>query len=173
MLKKYIPAILLIVAGVLLLLYQMDLFYFSTQDLISYGFVIMGIIFLVNSFSHPQNKGVFGGVFFILFGAVMVLMREYMLPREDEFGVGAFFAALAVANLAVMFTKKEKLGSLTWAIVFGAVSGMFFWAYYGYYSTWFVLHQLEMYWPAILIIIGVLMVIKSYGRKRRSLAIDG
>ncbi|TFG97238.1 MAG: hypothetical protein E4H13_11225 [Calditrichales bacterium] len=171
--KKYIPAILLITAGVLLLLYQMDLFYLSTPDLISYGFVVLGIVFLINSFSNPHKKGVLGGVFFILFGGVMVLMRENMLPRADEFGVGAFFAALALANLAAMLTKREKLGNLAWVIVFGIISGMFFWAYYGYYSTWYVIHQLEIFWPAALIIIGVLMVAKAYARKRRSLAVNG
>ena len=89
--KQYWPAIILISVGALLLLYQTDLIDFSIADVISYGFVLIGILFLINSFNRSDKKGLLGGVFFTVFGTTMILMREYTLPRDDEFGFAAFY----------------------------------------------------------------------------------
>ncbi len=164
--KHYWPAIILILIGVLLILYQTDLLDFSTADVISYGFVLIGVIFLVNSRNRTDKKGILGGVFFTLFGITMILMREYTLPRDDEFGFAAFFLALALGNFAYLPFKKDKTTNLIWGIVFGAFGGILLWVYYGYYPSWYIYEQIEMYWPVILIVIGASMIIKAYVRKR-------
>ena len=164
--KQYWPAIILILIGVLLILYQTDLLDFSTADVLSYGFILIGGIFLVNSLNRTDKRGILGGVFFTLFGITMILMREYILPRDDEFGFAAFFLALALGNFAYLPFKKDKTTNLIWGIVFGALGGLLLWVYYGYYPSWYIYEQIEMYWPVILIVIGASMIIKAYVRKR-------
>jgi len=164
--KHYWPAIMLILVGVLLILYQTDLLDFSTADVISYGFVLIGVILLANSINRTDKRGILGGVFFTLFGITMILMREYTLPRDDEFGFAAFFLALALGNFAYLPFKKDKTTNLIWGIVFGALGGVLLWVYYGYYPSWYIYEQIEMYWPVILIVIGASMIIKAYVRKR-------
>jgi hypothetical protein len=165
--KQYWPAFLLILAGVLLLLYQMDLFYFSRADLFSYGLTFVGIILLANSFNRPNRKGIFGGVFFTSFGVSMIFMREYIFPRDDEFGFAAFFLALALANFATIPFKTEKTTNLVWGVIFGAVGGALLWASLGYVPTWYIYELLETYWPVILIMIGAGVIYKSYYRSRK------
>lgn len=170
--KQYMPAIILIAIGALLLLYQMDLFYFSKSDFISYGMIIIGIIFLVNSFNRTDRKGIFGGVFFTVFGGSMLLMREYVFPRDDEIGFAAFFVALALANFAYLPFKKEKSTNFVWGIIFGVIGGLLLWTYFGYYPSWYMYDMIETYWPLVLILIGSVMIYKAYARKRESAQVE-
>lgn len=164
--KQYWPAIILISIGTVLILYQTDLIDFSTADVISYGFVLIGIVLFVNSLNRSDKKGFLGGVFFTVFGTTMILMREYVLPRNDEFGFAAFFLSLALANVAYLPFKKDKTSNIIWGCVFAALGGILLWVYYGYYPSWYIYEQIEMYWPIILIVLGAAMIIKAYVKKR-------
>lgn len=164
--KQIWPAIVLIVVGVLLILYQLDLLDFSTADLISYGFVLIGGVFIVKSINRTDRRGILGGVFFSLFGITMILMREHSLPRNDEFGFAAFFIALAITNFAYLPFKKDKSTNLIWGIIFGAAGGLLLWAHYGYFPSWYIYEQFAVYWPVILIVIGLAMVVKAYLKHR-------
>jgi hypothetical protein len=166
--KQYWPAIILISIGALLLLYQTDLIDFSTADVISYGFVLIGIVLLVNSLNRSDKKGLLGGVFFTVFGTTMILMREYILPRNDEFGFAAFFLSLALGNIAYLPFKTDKSTNIVWGSIFGAIGGILLWVYYGYYPSWYIYEQMAIYWPVILIVLGLAMIIKAYLRKRDS-----
>jgi len=166
--KQYWPAIILIIIGVLLILYQTDLFSISSANLISYGFVLIGAVFLIKSLNRTDRKGILGGVFFISFGIVMILMREHTLPRNDEFGFAAFFLALALGNIAYLPLKKDKSTNIIWGIVFAALGGLLLWAHYGYYPSWYIYDQIAMYWPLILIVVGSAIIIKAYVRKRQT-----
>jgi hypothetical protein len=164
--KQYWPAIILIVIGLLLILYQTDLLDFSTSDLISYGFILIGAIFIIKSLNRTDKRGILGGVFFSVFGITMILMREHILPRNDEFGFGAFFIALALGNFAYLTVKKDKSTNLIWGIIFSALGGLLLWVHYGYYPSWYIYELIEMYWPVALIVVGAAMIIKAYVRKR-------
>ena len=164
--KQYWPAIILISIGTLLLLYQTDLIDFSTADVVSYGFVLIGVILLINSLTRSDKKGLMGGVFFTVFGLTMILMREYMLPRDDEFGFAAFFFALAIANFAYIPFKKDKTNNIIWGSVFAVLGGILLWTHYGYYPPWYIYEQVGTYWPLILIVIGAAIIIKAFARKR-------
>jgi hypothetical protein len=164
--KQYWPAITLIVIGVLLILYQTDLLDFSTADLVSYGFVLIGVVFTLKSINRSDRRGILGAVFFTLFGITMILMREYILPRDDEFGFSAFFVALALGNFAYLPFKKDKTTNLIGGIVFAVIGALMLWAYYGYYPSWYIYEQLWLYWPVILIVFGTVMIVRAYIRRR-------
>ncbi len=171
--KQYWSGLTLIAIGVLILLYQVDLIDFSWADLVTYGCVLFGIMFLVKGVSHPQKHGLFGGVFFSAFGLSMLLMRERVFPRDDEFGFAAFFISLALANLIYMFFKEDKTTNLVWMVIFGAIGGLFYWTYVGYYPPWYVYEQIKIYWPLSLVLIGLGMIIRGYTKKRPSIPIEG
>jgi Na+/proline symporter len=166
--KQIWPAIILIMIGILLILYQTDLLDFSTADLISYGFVLIGIIFLIKCLNQTDRRGILGGVFFTLFGLTMILMREHTLPRDDEFGFAAFFLALALANIAYLPFKKDKSTNIIWGMIFGVVGGLLLWVHYGYFPSWYIYEQFTVYWPVILIVLGSVMIVKAYIRHRHT-----
>lgn len=166
--KQYWPAIILISIGSLLLLYQTDLIDFSFADIISYGFVAIGVLLLINSFNRSDKKGLLGGVFFAAFGTSMILMREYILPRDDEFGFAAFFIALALGNFAYLPFKTEKTNNIIWGSIFGGLGAILLWVYYGYYPSWYIYDQLSTYWPVILIVLGGAMIVKALVKHRNN-----
>jgi len=164
--KQYWPAIMLILVGSLLILYQTDLLDFSTADLVSYGFVLIGVIFILKCINRSDRRGILGAVFFTLFGITMILMREHTLPRDDEFGFAAFFVALALGNFAYLPFKKDKSTNLIGGIIFGVLGVLLLWAHYGYYPSWYIYEQVWIYWPVILIILGTVIIVRAYIRRR-------
>ena len=87
--KAYTGPIILIGLGVYFLLQQFEILSFHFRDLLTFGFILVGILMLLTSFDNPERKGLLGGVFFISCGAVMSLMRYHYIYPDDNFGYGA------------------------------------------------------------------------------------
>jgi len=154
--KKYPwSAFILIGLGIYLLLDQLNLIHLSGRDLLTYGFILLGIILFFNGVSRPDKKGVLGGTFFLAFGLILTLMRSQVLVRDDTFGFATFFLSLALGNLMYFVFKPERWINFTWGLIFGAVGGLLLLAYYNYYPDWYIYDQLDKYWPLALIAIGV------------------
>ena len=163
--KQYWPAIILIFLGTVLLLDQMDIIYFSRADLFSYGFIILGVILFGNGLNRVDKKGIFGGVFFISFGVMLTLMRNRILLSDDELALAAFFFSLTLANFVYFLFKTSRYSNLIWGVIFGALGSMFLFSYQGYHSRWYVWYQIERFWPILLILIGVSIILKAYKRR--------
>jgi hypothetical protein len=164
--KHYFTGIILIIIGITILLFQNDWIDFSRADFVTYGCIAVGILFLWKGFQRTDKRGILGGVFFTAYGATMLLMRERVLPRDDEFGLAAFFLVLAIANFVYMFYKSDKITNLIWGSIFGIIGALFLWIYYGYYPSWYVYDQIELYWPLILVLIGAGMIVKGISKRR-------
>ena len=165
--KNYVTGILLIAVGVVIILFQNDWIDFTWADLATYGFIAAGLLFLWKGFQRPDRYGILGGVFFTAYGITLLLMRERILPRDDEFGVAAFLIILAIANFVFMFYKTDKTSNLIWGSIF-AVSGAFFlWAHLGHIPTWYLYDQIELFWPLILVAIGAGLVVKGLMRRKQ------
>jgi hypothetical protein len=161
MIKENWPAFLLILVGATLLLNSFDIIDFVAGDLFTYGFIILGVIFLVNGYSREDKKGIFGGTFFFTYGVVLTLMRTGAIYRDDDLGFGWFFLALAAANLVNYLFKTERTSNLVWGFIFGILGGSFILSYYGYLSRWFCFEQIDHYWPLILVILGISLILKG------------
>ena len=167
--KNYFAGILLIVIGCAIILYQNDWVDLSRADLVTYGCIAAGVLFLWRGFQRTDRYGILGGVFFTAFGVTLLLMHERILPREDEFGFAAFFIILAIANFVFMFYKQDKTLNLIWGSVFAIIGAFMLWAYLGHMPPWYVYDRIELFWPLILVIIGASMVIKGLTRRRQQI----
>jgi hypothetical protein len=164
MFKQYWPAIVLITVGVILLLNSTDLIDFSAGDLLTYGFILIGILLLLSGLGREDKKGVLGGAFFLTYGIVLTLMRTGALYRDDDLGFGSFFLALAVGNLIYYAFKSERTSNLAWGIIFAFIGGSFLLSFYGYISHWYLVDQIERYWPLALVLAGILLIYKGFRR---------
>lgn len=169
--RAYTGPIILIGLGIYLLLNQLDYLSFRIEDILTYGFILIGFLMILNSFDNPDSKGLLGGVFFISYGATMSLMRYHFIYPDDEFGAGAFFLALALGNLVYfMFFPKRNI-NLAWGIIFGIVGAVFMAMYYGFLYPWDVFVQFRIYWPLALVVLGVVIIYNAY-RKRNSVSVN-
>jgi len=169
--KHLIPAYILIFAGIILLLDQMDLIYLTKADIFSYGFIALGIIFIFKGFNNTEKKGLLGGVFFISYGIILTSMRSGFFVRDDEFGIATFFLSLALANFVYFLFRLERWSNFTWGIIFGTLGGLFLLSYYNYYPTWYVVDRIEQLWPLALILFGAMLILKSW-RKHDSVEVN-
>lgn len=167
--KNYFTGVLFIIIGIAIILYQNDWVDFSRADVVTYGCIAAGVLFLWRGFQRPDKHGILGGVFFTAFGVTMLLMREHILPRSDEFGFAAFFIILAVANYVFMFYKADKTTNLIWGSVFAIIGAFLYWAYLGQLPPWYIYDQIGQFWPLLLIFIGASLVIKGLTRRRHEL----
>jgi hypothetical protein len=159
--KRYWPGIVLIFIGVLLLLDEAAMVSLRWADFFSYGLILIGVTMLVNGLERPEKKGVLGGTFFLCFGIMLALMRNRILIRDDEFGAAIFFLSLALANLVYFMVKGYRWSNFTWAIIFAVVGGLVLISYYGYYPSWYIYELIESYWPVILILLGVTILLRG------------
>jgi len=152
----------MITVGVILLLNSTDLIDFSAGDLLTYGFILIGILLFLSGIGREDKKGVLGGTFFLAYGVVLTLMRTGAFYRDDDLGFGALFLALAAGNLVYYVFKSERTSNLTWGIIFSVVGGVFLMSYYGYINRWFLFDQIEHYWPVALVVVGILLIYKGF-----------
>jgi len=164
--KHYWPGIVLIFIGLLLLLDEVEIIPLQRSDIFSYGFILVGLLMFVNGLQRPDKKGILGGTFFLSFGIILAMMRSRILIRDDEFGAAVFFLSLALANLVYFMVKGYRWSNFTWAIIFTALGGLILISYYGYYPSWYIYELIERYWPVILILVGITIVLR--GLKKQS-----
>ena len=138
--------------------------------LITYGFILIGILMLVNSFDNPEKKGLLGGVFFLSFGALMSFMRFNYMYQSEQFGMGAFLISLALANL-VFYAVLSRNINLVWGIIYVAAGAVFMAMDFGILYSWEVLDQVAVYWPLGLIAVGLVIIYNAY-RKRDSVSVN-
>jgi uncharacterized membrane protein YsdA (DUF1294 family) len=169
--RAYIGPIILISLGIYFLLNQLEILSFRIEDLLTFGFILIGFLMLLNSFDNPEKKGLLGGVFFLSCGAIMSLMRYHYIYPDDDFGFGAFFLSLALGNLVYFAFMPQRNINLVWGLIFGGVGAIFMAMYYGFLYPWNVWEQFEIYWPLALIIVGVVIIYNAY-RNRNSVSVN-
>jgi len=168
--RHNVTAILLIVFGVLLIFNQFDLIYFSRLNIFITGSIFLGIVLLNKGFKNPQKKGLLGGSFFISFALILVLMRIGFLPINDQVGTGMIFVLLGLANIIYFLVYPKRTANIIFAILFLLLGLPFLLTYYDVLSVWMVEDYFITYWPALLIIIGLgLLVDGMLKRKQKTL----
>ncbi len=171
MVKQSFAAVILIAAGLLLFLEQIDILYLSKGDYFIYGAIIGGIFLFINGINRFDKKGVLGGSFFLSFGIVLWLMRHYYFVHDDEFGFAAFFLCLSLANIVYFLFKRDRITNIVFGLVFGIIGGGFLIAHVGYYPGWMIYDQFETYWPVVLILFGLAILYKA-SRKKQTVSLE-
>ena len=170
--RDYTGPIVLIALGAYLLFTQLDLISFSWQDVITYGFILIGFIMFLNAFDRPDRRGILGGVFFMSYGVTLSLMRFSYVYPNDYFGYGTFFLALALGNLVYFLFRTERTQNLVWSAVFGGVGAVFLLMYFGYFHPWMVEDYVRTYWPLALILVGLVLILKAL-KNRNPVSVNG
>jgi hypothetical protein len=158
-------AYMLILIGTVLLLYQFDVIEFSRFEIITAASIFLGIVWLRKSMIHPAHKGVLGGTFWTLFGISLLLMRNYVLPMNDTFGFGLVFLLLAVANLASFIFSQKSMTNISFTLLFTLIGSGFFAVHYGVIKGWEMADIFIIYWPLLLVVGGIFLVIEGLMRR--------
>lgn len=160
--KSFVPGLVLIAIGLILLFHQLDIFYFRWRFV--YPLILLGLsaMFFVPMLSKKDRSAVFPatillvlGLFFFIRNFDLFAFDYYFYDFEDFWPI--FLIAVGLGFVVLFFVKPADWGVLipgTVLLFFGVVfilrsSRLFYW------------RDLGDFWPVILIAIGLSIVIGS------------
>lgn len=164
--KSAIPGVILIILGVVFLLRQLEILYVGWRQLAPIILLALGILFLVSAFTKKDKGAVFPGSvllvlgFFFLFRNFRLLSFDYYFYNGGEYWP-IFLVAFGLGFLALFVVKPHDWGVLIPGgilLFFGVIFmlerlGYFYW------------QDFADFWPVILIVIGLGLIIGSLKRK--------
>ena len=162
--RSYFPALFLIFIGAVFLLRSFHVFYWGDMwPLILLG---LGLLLFFSAFSKHDKGAVFPGTILILVGAFFFLWKHYYLPWYMDEMWPVFPLIVGLAFFVLFLFNPRDWGVLIPAAILIFVSAIFFADNLGAFpwSAWEVIGKT---WPAVLIVIGILILI-SHARRKSS-----
>ncbi len=173
--NQRMTGILLLIAGFLLLAFQLDWFDFRGPTFVAFISLLIGVSMLKKATSHPERKGTLGGTFFVLFAIFLFLtdISTLVRPIPRPLLIGSIFSCLAIANLVYfLVTHWQRNLNLFMFFFFGAIGGSILMVYYQIIDVWQFEEIASTYWPVLLIILGAIILIDSMVQKQKRLKQD-
>ncbi len=160
--KVRIPwlAVFLIVLGSILLLKKLQLIRISYSEITWSVMMLFGLYRVVRGFSYHRRWKVISGTSMFLFGLFFFLssfesldLSFYMLPS-------VLFLIAGIALLMGFMINVRDLYMLVPSLVFAGIGAALLLAEFGYLSHWEVWDAVHLYWPVIIILIGLVMILR-------------
>ncbi len=166
--KSKLTAWLLIFFGVVLFLNHFDLFDFSRLTIAEGLSLLLAVVFINRSLHNSDRKGILGAVFFILFLMILLAMQIGIIPVNDRLGSGLVLLSLSLSNLVCFLVGRKKMSNLIWTFLFFVGGLPFIINYFDLMPLWIVEDFYSTYWPALLILIGVIILADSFIKRKKS-----
>ena len=163
-----LTAWLLIFFGVVLFLNHFDWIAFSRISIFEGISLLLALVFISRAIHQPQRKGILGAVFFSLFLLILLAMQIGFIPVSDPLGSGLVLLSLSLANLICFLAGRKKMSNLIWTFLFFAGGIPFIIDFFKVMPLWIVEDFYSTYWPAILIIIGVIVLLDSFFKQKKA-----
>ena len=160
--------IVLILIGFVLLLNQFNIYNPARIDAAILICLLAGIVFLRKSLIQPEHNGIVPGVFLTFAGLWLFASKLDYIPLEDALGIGMIFCATSAALIVSFVLRPQKTFHLLFGILAGIFGGLILITYYRYISIWKLEYIIETYWPVILILFGIALVIDKYFPKPKN-----
>lgn len=168
--KQQRIGIILIIIGGLILLNQFQIFSLSGKNLMGITSILLGLLLLKKSFSSLKYKGLLGGSFFVIWGILLIVFTYSDQPLGHTLFFGNVFLSLGLASLIYfIFSGAGRSVHLFVFLLFASMGGTMIAAYYGKLDVWQLEDILDTYWPVILIVLGIFILVDSYWNHHKNL----
>ena len=163
--RSFVPGIVLIVIGFYFLLKQLGVFfYFRMYQIYPIGLIVLGAFFLVLVFTKKDKGAAFAATVFLVLGVFFFLRNFVFLPHYLDHSRNfwpIFLIAPGLGFIVLYLFKRQDWGVLIPGAIllflgisaFLEISGLYYW------------EDFTRYWPVILIVIGLGIVVSSLRRK--------
>ena len=154
-----LPGFFLIGLGLLLLIHKLDLFYFGWPRTYPLIFILVGLTLFISATLKRNGSAVFWGTIFSLFGLFFFLRNFHFIEYYYIHEIWPiFFMILGIAFFILFIVKPQDWGVLIPGSIF-LFLGVIFLARNFHY--WRALELIQRYWPLLLIVIGVGVILCS------------
>jgi uncharacterized membrane protein len=150
----------LVVVGGLLLMGKMELFHLRFSSIFWPVIMLLSIFGVGRGFSQLRRGKIFWGTFGFLYGLFFFLRSADFVDVPARLFVPATFLIVGISLFMTYLAKVKDWFFLIPAGIAGAVGTLFLLADLEYLSYWEVADTLHMYWPVILIALGVIFLFR-------------
>lgn len=164
--KSIMPGVVLILIGLVLLLRQLGVVDLRWRYLYPIVLLCLGILFLVSMFTKGDKGAIFPatvllvlGLFFILRNFALFDFGFYFYEAREFWPI--FPVAFGAGFVALFFFRENDWGVLLVGGILLFLGVVFFLREFGFYF-WY---DLLDYWPVILILVGLSIIISHLRRK--------
>ena len=163
--RSFLPGLILIVIGALILIHKLDIYHLYWRDIYPIVFVILGVWFFVSVFAKKQKGLAFPGTLFLLLGIFFFLRDYYRLYLDELWPI--FLLIFGIAFIVqFLFNHKD------WGLLIPG--GIFLFLGFGFLARtlhWYIPFEFEYYigkyWPVVLILIGIAIIVSSLRKKQK------
>ncbi len=160
---KRIPffGIFLVVLGVGLLLHQLNIVSIDGESMVLFGLVAYGAITIIRSFlTNVRSSLFFASLCF--FSGVLLFLGKYDLVEHSPFVyIPGFLMVFGMSFLMLYLYNMREYHLLVPAAIFLALGVAFMMTEVGYWYPSDVKEAVRTYWPAALILFGILLLFRK------------
>lgn len=155
-----IVGIIFVILGVGLLLRQLNILHLDGKTLIYFGLVVYGGIVIVRSFLTNMRRSLFFGSLCFYSGTLLLLGKYNLIESSGYIFVPGFLIVFGLAFLMLFIFNFKEIHLLVPAGIFIGLGISFMLTEIGYLYPSDVKEAIKMYWPAAIILFGILMLLR-------------
>ena len=159
--------ITLILLGAGLLLDRLGYLSFGWDKILAAVLILYGVGLMARVFFLDEKNKVFLGTNAILFGAMILFTGIGWIQNIPDLWLPASMMILGLSFVMIFVMNMNEWGVLIPGLIFIAIGMMFGAAELGYWEFERIGYLLEMYWPLILILIGVSIILKRKNSRQK------
>ena len=156
-----IIGIILVLIGVALLLHQMDIIDIGGWTLVWVAVFIFGAATVIRSFVINERRRVFFGSLCYLSGLLAILVKVNVVHAGPIVFFPAFLIIFGLSFLTLFVFRVSDWHLLIPAFIFCGLGATLMLTELGFWYTKDVIHNVGAYWPLLLIVLGVSMLLRK------------
>ena len=163
--NTFVSGLILIAAGIVLLMHNMDLLDFNFSEIWPIVAAVIGALLLVSAWGKANKGVVFPGTILLLVGIFFSLWQNGYIPRGMGSAWPVFVVIVGIAFIVLYVCERRERGNLIPGVILLFVGGIFLVDNY-VLLPWEPWKLISKSWPLILVFIGVSMMLKEQRRRR-------
>lgn len=152
--------IILVVLGVGLLLRQMHIIRVDGMSMLLFGFVAYGAAMIIRSFVTSIRQSLFFGSICFFSGVLLILGQYELIEHSAYVYVPGFLMAFGLSFVMLFLFNFKDFHLLLPAVIFIGLGVAFMMTEIGYLYPSDVKEAIRQYWPAAIILFGILMLFR-------------
>lgn len=161
-----------IIVGIILILFGIALlsrryYFFNLYYIRSYGFFLVGILFLVQGISHSSKPRIYFSSVITLIGLYYILDSLDIIYTYRELSISIYVLIFGLAFYPLFIFGKKKLNYLLIGNLLTLIGLMFLFWHLELIDHNFLIRLIDNYWPLVIIILGVIFLVGSFQFPRK------
>jgi hypothetical protein len=157
--------LVLVLVGVLLLLDRLHVIHTDMSIILWVGLLLLGFLTAVRGFTENRSGRIFWGTLLFLVSVFFLLRTGDLMEVHAHLLPPAFFLMTGISFLMIFINNPREWGVLIPAVTLGTLGVILIMVEYGYLYEWDVWEGIRVYWPVVLILVGLSVLLKPRSRK--------